>query len=579
MNDAASLFAPIDLRLGEVLARDLPADVAAAVRWAAAIASHERGLGHACADLAAWAGREIEGRRLPPLAHWRRLLLLAPTVGDGIAGDDAALVLDGPALYLARYHRAERRLEANLRQLLEKSVERQDDRSGADLDLLFGSDGDPHQRAAAHTALRSRLALITGGPGTGKTTVVARVLALLLMQHQRQGGDHRLRIRLAAPTGKAAARLAESRAHPQPPLAVPDSILTAMPTAATTVHRLLDYHPATDRFRRRHGNPIEADVVVVDEVSMADLLLMDALVAALPAHARLILVGDAGQLASVETGWVLGDLVRAAEADPASPLAGAVVELTRNFRSADAPGVVAAATAVRRGDRAGALAALDGRHADARCLALPPRQLELASFDPITAAAVRAVPEATSASEALQRLGQVRLLTPLREGPWGVGSLNRWAESVLPAVWIPAAEDDPWYRGRPVLITANDAQTGLFNGDLGICWDSGAVGDDGGLVHFPDREGTTRALPLASLPRHQTAWAMTVHKSQGSEFRHVLLVLPNLPEGLGVRELIYTAITRARSSLLIAAAPGALESAIATSAARRGRVWRGGHMA
>ncbi len=570
MNDAAPSFAPIDLRLGDTLARDLPTGIATAVRWAAAIASRERGLGHACADLAAWAGREVDDQRLPTLAAWRRLLLQAPTIGDGVASDGTALVLDGTALYLARYHRAERRLEANLRLLLEDADGLPHGNADADLDLLFGRDGDPLQRAAARTALRSRLALITGGPGTGKTTVVARVLALLLMQHQ--GRAHRLRIRLAAPTGKAAARLADSLAHPNPPLAVPTGILADMPTTASTVHRLLDYHPATDRFRRRPGNPIDADVVVVDEVSMADLLLMDALVAALPPQARLILVGDAGQLASVETGWVLGDLVRAAEAD--SPLAGAVVELTRNFRSADAPGVVAAAAAVRRGDRAGSLAALDGRHADARCIALPARAPALAELDPVAAAAVRAVPEADSASEALRRLGQVRLLTPLREGPWGLESLNRLAEEALFPHRSAAVGDDPWYRGRPVLITANDAQTGLFNGDLGICWDApDAPGS--GLVHFPGRDGATRALPLASLPRHQTAWAMTVHKSQGSEFRHVLLVLPPLPEGLGVRELLYTAITRARSSLLIAATPGALESAITASAARRGRVWRG----
>jgi len=313
--------------------------------------------------------------------------------------------------------------------------------------------------------------------------------------------------------------------------------------------------------------------VVVDEASMADLLLMDALLAALPTQARLVLLGDPGQLASVEAGHVLGDLVHAAggqhgpgladwcsalgmTSPPASATAGeladAVVELRANYRFADHPGIGALASALRAGDGAAALAAT--AHGDVALL--PHSTRPAAAIDAVIdeCAACVAAPDAASA---LARFAELRVLSPLRTGAWGVEGLNGAIEARLRARGAIGPGQE--YRGRPILITANDWRLGLANGDVGVIWDDAAW--------FPAAQGLRR-VAIPRLPPHATAWAMTVHKAQGSEFARVLVVVPPGDAPFLTRELLYTAITRARRRIELMATPAQVMAAAGRSAAR-----------
>ncbi len=636
---ASGAFEPLDLHFARMIRRRAGRDDAGAdlVALTAALLSHQRSRGHSCIDLRDWAGRpfpteggfapEVRQRNtvLPPLPDaqtWRQALADSALVGDADHADrepPSPLVRDAAGrLYLARYWRAEQRLAANLRQRLESTPPVIDARA---LTTLFRqlfpevfhappSGVTDDQAIAATTALASRVTLISGGPGTGKTTTVGRVLALLLAT------DPKLRIALAAPTGKAAARLGEAVAEQAERLPIDEQLRARLPPAASTLHRLLGYQPLRDRFRHRAGRPLATDVLVIDEVSMVDLLLMDAAICALPPAARVILLGDKDQLTSVETGSVFGDLCAAADLgveashdrvprlspgrsprfaelyralsgqrpavrdptgrDPAGErptgppgegqtrqfLQGAAVELTISYRFRDQPGISELAANLRRGDAGRALEVLDD-----------PRFGEVGRLDPpeTTGAALAPVLEplnaylaASSPAEALERLSGFRVLCARRQGSWGVERLNVAVERHLAASGHPSRASGISYPARPILITANDYQLKLFNGDLGVCW----AGPEGRLWAFFAGSGDEpRRLPLARLPPHETAWAMTVHKSQGSEFGRVLLVLGDTDSRVLTRELLYTGATRARRSVVIVASAKVFRGAVA----RRGR--------
>lgn len=498
----------------------------------------------------------------------------------------------GSRIWLTRYWSQEEQVAA---ELLKRSAQ-----SPADLDLdrlagglhrLFPLPQDGDQRQAAAVCAVSRVSVLAGGPGTGKTTTVARLLALLLEQHPTW------RIALAAPTGKAAARLEEAVRSSSAQLSAPDRARLGN-LNATTLHRLLGWRPdARTRFRHNRGNRLPVEIVIVDESSMVSLTMMARLLEALRPSTRLVMVGDPDQLASVEAGAVLGDLVdrttlgrRTPEfADvlqrllpeleipqhPASPdtvFRNGVCALSTNRRFRSGGAISALAVAIQNGNDTEALAVLRSGDRAVEFIDVPDDNLRLT---PDQLAGVRADVQACGTAlqaaaargdgpAALEALEQHRLLCAHRLGPRGV---QHW--SSLAAGWI--AEHGPIpiradgrYPGEPLLITTNDYEAGLYNGDTGVVMDSGP----GGLIAVFGRGGAPVPVPLARLGAVRSLHAMTVHRSQGSQFDRVTVLLPAAGSPLGTRETLYTAVTRARNQVRVIGSAEAFGAAVLRPAAR-----------
>ncbi|KAF1716668.1 exodeoxyribonuclease V subunit alpha [Pseudoxanthomonas yeongjuensis] len=502
---------------------------------------------------------------------------------DSSASSDTPLVLENGLLYLRRYRQYEYRLALRLRQIAARVPDAGDLAALASLfAALFpeARNGDDCQAHAAASALLRSLLLVTGGPGTGKTTTIARLLLLLVAQAQREGGPPP-RIALAAPTGRAAERMAESliaavsvlRQTPGVEVALCD----ALPTRASTLHRLLGTIPDSPRFRFDAGHPLPFDIVVVDEASMVDLPLMCKLVEAVPDGARLVLLGDPDQLPSVEAGDVLAAIMGAASDDDitgealapllgggpakspidARPLAGHHVRLRRGYRQAESFNLSPLALAVREGDTDTTLALLRGGQ-------LAGVHFHENLFDPLQAHREallthwRALADIDDPAAALAQAGRLRLLTAVREGAQGARGLNARIEEALAAH---RGQAPAYFNGRLLLVTENSYRQRLFNGDIGIC----LRGDKGAPVAwFPgDAETGPRPFHPGALPAHESAFAMTVHKAQGSEFDSVWLQLPRQPTRVLTRELVYTALTRARREVHVCASAESLRQALA----------------
>ena len=491
------------------------------------------------------------------------LLASSPAVTHGRDGArPTPLVVRGTRLQSWRLDQAETRVATRLRALAHENVAVGRTPAGPaapeaadDLAQLF-PDPQSAQRRAAELGLRRALTLVTGGPGTGKTTTAARLLALLASRHPG------LRVALAAPTGKAAARLGEAIGQTartlDGPLAHVRSQLERAAGQARTLHRLLGWNPRTDRCRFHAGNPLPADVVVVDEASMLDLALWDQLLAALGRGTRLVVLGDHRQLESVQPGRVLADMIVAANG---GALNRCHVELDHNYRFESHPGISRLAAAIRQYDDEAAVETLTSTAYREELAHYASEQIDdaLGRVWPQIMEVVRA-PEPAPALAALAR---VRILCALRRGRYGVEGLNARVEARLRREGRPAGE---WTHGRPVLVTATDPHSGLFNGDVGVLLDR--RDGRGVMAWFPSLQ-EPRRVPLAALPSHDTAWAMTVHRSQGSEFESVLLVLPSQAHELAGPELLYTGVTRARSKMLIAADEAALRAACQQRPPRR----------
>lgn len=572
--NAALLASPFASEWLAWLGREFPAAPAAAFSAVACLLGR-LAEGHVCLDLAAEAGQPGPDGSLPALADWRAALLASGFVGR--PGQYFPLLLDGDRLYLARLWADETGLARELRR-----------RAGASdlapaavrkvLDRLFaGTAPEDGQRQAAATALLNRICLISGGPGTGKTTTVAKVLAALL---QLEPG---CRMVLAAPTGRAAARMLEALNQAKQALGLDLVEQACLPARAYTLHRLLGYRPDSASPRHGPGQPLDLDLLVVDEASMIDLALFHRLLLALPEGARLIVLGDRDQLASVEAGSAFAELLsldgpsqtgarRLAEACGSAPLApgqdgqltlaDGIAMLRHSHRFAAGSGIGELARLANAGDSAGLLALLRTPQPDLAWQAgrVGEWMAGLLARLGEALAPYRAAVAAGQVEQAFAAFQRLRVLCAVREGPAGVSLLNRLVEQRL---FGQDSRRQPWYAGRPVIVRVNDSALSLANGDVGLC----LAGPDGLRVHFPGPDGW-RALAPARLPAHDSAFALTVHQAQGSEFEEVWFVLPDEEVAVLNRSLIYTAVTRARQRVQLWGSATTLAAALGRQAGR-----------
>ncbi len=578
----------------------------------AAFAVRAPRLGHVCVDLATIRTTastdldtpvDLQALSWPAVDDWIERL-----VGSPLVGADRPLHLEGTTLYLDRFWSQQCQVAADLLALSESPAD------GVDVDVLadglgrlFSSPDEPDfQRLAAAAAVLRRFSVIAGGPGTGKTTTVARVLVLLDEQAEAAGRRPPL-VALAAPTGKAAARLEEAvhaEAGRLPIEAYEQSRLLQL--HGMTLHRLLGWNPGNrSRFRHDRSNRLAHDVVVVDETSMVSLSLMARLVEAVRPEARLILVGDPEQLASVEAGAVLGDVVgpaatgllmrppaqrelarAAGQTVPASPppaggsIGDGVVVLRRVHRFGGSIGRLA--EAIQRGDSDGVVALLSSDEPDVRWLDVDVASESATSgLEAVRTTAVasgRRLVDAAGAGradEAIEALGSFRLLCAHRRGPEGVNTWMSVVERWLAADVEGFAAEGAWYAGRPLLVTENDYSLRLYNGDTGVVV---AVTPDRLVAAF-ERGGEVVYVSPTRLAAVETVYAMTVHKAQGSQFDTVAVLLPAPDSSILTRELLYTAVTRAQRKLFVAGTEASVRAAVERPIARasglRQALWGG----
>lgn len=637
----------LDVEFAEFLYQEAQAaaqDVSPLLLLAAALCSHQNGHGHLCLDLQLCLTSPDRVLLLPP-EHTSHTPAITPAAllrqisaeqwisalrQDLLCATDAQtatthaintpLVLDHSRLYLRRFWLYEQQIKQSLQQKLQTAVAVDEQRLALELDTLFPASarsntaGSPDwQKTACTLSARSGFSIITGGPGTGKTTTVVKLLSLLQSLHS--SGE--LRIKLAAPTGKAAARLSASiSAQVTSP-----NLVSAIPNEVTTLHRLLGPQRHSRFFKHNAANPLPVDVVVIDEASMVDVEMMAQLLDALPAQARLILLGDKDQLASVEAGAVLGSLCARAneahylpataawaqrvsgEAIPAHlvdergrALDQAITMLRYSHRFGAVPGIGALAQAVNRGAELSDIETLfAGQHTELTWLKTPAQNSS--AFDKLVCdetkgfgfylqrvarcPSLNATPTDWDswADEVLTAHSSFQILAALRQGESGVEALNDHIKHILikqQLLTIKENDEEDWYIGRPVMITRNNYTLGLMNGDIGITLPYPNPAAPQGLslrVAFRDTANARqiRWILPTRLQHIETIFAMTVHKSQGSEFTHTALLLPAHKSAVLTRELVYTGITRAsRQFTLMCAEASVLEHAVKTRVFRAG---------
>ena len=541
------------------------------------LASHFTTQGSSCVDLSVLANQsfplqndsDIEAIACPILSQWHSSLRKCCVVGS--PPNYTPLILNGDRLYLYRYFEYEQQLAAQIRNRCRQQCrEVNSDILEEGLSRLFPFQQEistDQQKIAARNAVLRHVCIISGGPGSGKTSTVIKILALLLEQNPN------LNIALAAPTGKAAVRLQEAITQTLPHLNCASSIKEAIPQEAYTIHRLLGSRANSPYFRSHAGNILPYDVVIVDEASMVDLALMTKLAMALSQSARWILLGDKDQLASVESGTVLGDICEAGmgeninnhshppnshspiklldnEVPHSQSLTDSIVLLDKSYRFGENSGIWKLAQAVRQGESEKALRILNSEsypdvnwHNDGLSEGLPSTLISeiVVSFSRCL--------EENLPDRILQLFEQYRVLCATRRGPYGVEAINRRIREELMKKGL-IRPQSRWYHGHPIMITRNDYTLNLFNGDIGIILRNPASHNEL-QAFFSSREGEIRSFLPNRLPAHETVYAMTIHKSQGSEFDNVLILLPHQFSPLLTRELVYTGITRAKQRVSI----------------------------
>lgn len=600
----AEVFGAADVQVAAAVARLHPG-LDERVLLAVAVASRAPRLGHVGIELVAVAERMLDGDQealadlpWPEVDGWADALHHSPAVSTPEAYADRPLrplVWDGTRIYLQRYFHHELMVAADVTRrsagLGTGPV------SAAILDGLFPASADASsglfhapadappdlQRQAAEMALTSGISVIAGGPGTGKTRTIARLLVAAHLQWEANSSPGLLDVALAAPTGKAAARMTEAVRLAVGETEAEGAVQPALAehlrsSEATTIHRLLGGRPGS-RFSHDARNPLPHDLVIVDEASMVALPLMAHLLDAIRPDARVVLVGDPDQLASVEAGTVLSDLVGPRRSLPAPSAAGPVATgplddrvtvLRRVHRFGAESGIAALAEAIRVGDAEAVLRLLDGSREDLSwihpddhaAVASVQQELVEAGIEVVTAA------RAGHAAEGLAAATRVKVLAATRRGDNGLYDWSARIEADVLAATLgtaagPARSAGGWYEGRPVMVTVNDATNRVFNGDVGLA----VPGVRGLALALPDGTGV-RTMPVARVREVDTWWAMTIHKSQGSEFPHAVVALPQATSPVLTRELLYTAVTRARSRVTLVAAPDALRRAVERPVAR-----------
>ncbi len=525
---------------------------------------------------------EFSKVRTPKLEDWHEGLRKCWVVG--LPGEYKPLILDhNDRLYLYRYWNYEQRLVASIKARLFVGADKIDTallERGLKKYFLDSPTVPDWQKVAAFVAMTNNFCMISGGPGTGKTFTVTKILALLLEQNMS------LRIGLAAPTGKAAARLKESIIQAKEVLACSDILKEKIPEDTTTVHRLLAGKQRSSYSRGQGKGPLPVDLLIVDEASMVSLMLMAKLIEALPDGAKIVLLGDKDQLASVEAGTVFGDICSASESEKFSrnfcdeyykisgeaikpenqgknstALADSIVELQFSYRFESKPAIGELSKAVNHGDFERALKLVkEGAIDTIISPGLPEVDMLEQGLQAVVGLRYAPIFSAETVKMAFQQFEKFRVLCSHRSGHYGVNRINLLIEKILQKKRL-IDPDKLYYQGRPVMITHNDYNLKLFNGDMGIIWKN----EEGELrACFQGQGNSFRDFSPARLPAHETGYAMTIHKSQGSEFENILMILPKTESPLLTRELIYTGLTRAKEKIEIWIDDEVFKNAVAT---------------
>lgn len=591
----------IDIRFSHWIAQKIPAATQIQLLLSSLV-SQQLGEGHVCIAL----------NNLPDIyQHWPRAqrdilhsilstqldsdqLIDQVLIGDGRV--ITPLVLDNQRLYLYRYWQYEKQVAQRLIESSSISGPQIDSLVlKAQLDKYFGEPAQQidWQRIAAAITTRHSISVISGGPGTGKTTTVTKLLAIYIESCLTAG--KRPIIQLAAPTGKAAARLSESIAQAKQKLALSDEVKALIPDQGKTLHRLLGVRAGSKKFIHHQDNPLLLDLLVIDEASMIDLPMMASIVNALAQGTKLVLIGDRDQLASVEAGSVMGDICavpkvasysksqqdflaascQLMQGEPSvHPFSDQVAFLQKSYRFDENSGIGALANACNNGDTKQLTQVLAADYQDLAVI-VPSQdsgQILQASLQGYRdyIAQMRAT---ASPAKLLESFNQFQILCALRVGNFGVEQVNGQIEQHFERCQLKSA-DNRWYLGRPIMITQNDNQMQLYNGDIGVaCTDP----DTGQLKVWFEQGGQLRAVLPSRLPKHETVFAMTVHKSQGSEFSHVMLILAQSAKVIN-RELVYTAVTRAKHKFSLLGFEKLLQQAIKQVTLRTSglaaRIWR-----
>jgi len=600
-----SEIALFDIKFTQWLAKKLPESDPAQLLLNA-IVSRDLTHGHVCIELsslesrlASWPSHiDVKARQIlsgfdlslqPQLGH---SLIDNMLIGDGSV--ITPLVLDQQRLYFYRYWQ----YECKVANWLMASTITTDNQTNShlkqQLDRFFNNSEQPDwQRIAAAVTTRNNITIISGGPGTGKTTTVTKLLAIHVENQLLLG--KKTRIELAAPTGKAAARLSESIADAKAKLNLSEQVVKLIPEQGKTIHRLLGVRGKSKKYLHDMNNPLLADLLVIDEASMIDLPMMASIVDALAKHTRLVLIGDRDQLASVEAGSVLGDMCDSPQehcysAQLSTSLAQScgyinakqssyafcdnLAFLKKSYRFSEDSGIGLLAHACNSGNAKEAQSVLKRGFNDLELLVAndDPQSL-LASVLTGYSAYIDIINEQTTPEQMLSVFNQFRVLCTLRVGSFGVENINAQIEKHFESTAKKIAANR-WYIGRPIMITQNDNQMGLYNGDIGVaCIDH----NSGQLRVWFEQGNELRAVLPSRLPRHETVFAMTVHKSQGSEFDHVMFVLAHGAKIIN-KELVYTAVTRAKKKFSYLGSIPLLSQAICTSTKRVSglaqRIWQ-----
>lgn len=557
---------------------------------AAGLVSRLRGEGHVCLPLTQLEPEKLAGMDtsvLPEPATWMEKLRQSGVVGA--PAEFKPLILDDAGrLYLQRYWQYEAEVIEDVSNRLRETSAVQQTRLKQWFNDVF-----PHepklQKLAAFVAATSNLCLISGAPGTGKTHTIVMICALLL------GLDRHARIALAAPTGKAAARLKEALTRARMDVKLPADIAVRIPAEASTIQRLLGVIGHSEKFRHNREHQLVADAVIVDEASMIDLALLAKLLRAIKPKARVILVGDKDQLASVEAGSAFRDMcmpdqplgisesqAKAFEkctgekidspVTAQAPIHNAVVELMENFRFQAGSDLGELSAAVNQGDAVKTKGILNSGRVKWR--RTPPLKILESELRKTVLPRFTRLLTTREPKEALARLSEFVVLCALRRGPFGAATINDFIQRIL----FDAGDisgSGRYFPGQPLMIVRNDYDLGLFNGDIGVVFPH----DGGWRVFFPGEDGQPRSYTMARLPEHEPAFAITVHKSQGSEFQDVLVLFPEQDAPVLTRELLYTALTRARGGAELWANEQILANTIGRKVRRgsglRDRLWSG----